>query len=86
VENTLEKKGTEKRLDSVEIGQTAVISDLKECPGDLLNKLVAMGFVSGSKVTVTQRGFFGSPINIRLLGSVLSLRSAEAAFVQVQPV
>jgi Fe2+ transport system protein FeoA len=52
----------------------------------LLSKLVSMGLVAGSEVTVTQRGFFGSPINVRLFGSVLSLRSAEAAYVQVQPV
>jgi Fe2+ transport system protein FeoA len=78
--------GPEKGLDTVEVGRKAVISDLKGCPAELLNKLVSMGLVAGSEVTVTQRGFFGSPINIRLFGSVLSLRSAEAAHVQVQPV
>ena len=44
-----------------------------------------MGLVAGTKVEVTQRGFFGSPINVHILGSVLSLRSAEAAHIQVQP-
>jgi Fe2+ transport system protein FeoA len=44
-----------------------------------------MGIVAGSEVTVTQRGFFGSPINVHLFGSVLSLRSSEAAHIQVQP-
>ncbi len=80
------KNSLEKGLDSVEIGQKAVISDLKGCSTELLSKLVSMGLVAGSEVTVTQRGFFGSPINVRLFGSVLSLRSAEAAHVQVQPV
>lgn len=78
--------GSEKGLDTVEVGCKAVVSDLKGCPTELLTKLVSMGLVAGSEVTVTQRGFFGSPINVRLFGSVLSLRSAEAAHVQVQPV
>jgi Fe2+ transport system protein FeoA len=73
-------------LDTVEVGQKAVVADLSHCPVELLKRLVCMGVVAGSEVTVTQRGFFGSPINIRLFGSVLSLRSAEAALVNVQPV
>lgn len=72
-------------LSSVRVGQKATISAIKSCPAELLRKLVSMGVVAGSEVTVTQRGFFGSPINIHLFGSVLSLRSAEAAHIQVQP-
>ncbi len=72
-------------LNSVEVGRKAVISAIKSCPSELVQKLVSMGVVAGTEVTVTQRGFFGSPINIMLLGSVLSLRSAEAAHIQVLP-
>jgi len=75
----------EKSLSAVKIGQRVVVSAIKSCPTDLLRKLVSMGLVEGTEVKVTQRGFFGSPINIHLLGSVLSLRSAEAAHIQVQP-
>ena len=75
----------EKSLSAVKIGQRVVVSAIKSCPTDLLRKLVSMGLVEGTEVQVTQRGFFGSPINIHLLGSVLSLRSAEAAHIHVQP-
>ena len=75
----------EKSLSSVRVGQKAMISAIKSCPAELLQKLVSMGIVAGSEVTVTQRGFFGSPINIHLLGSVLSLPSAEAAHIKVHP-
>jgi Fe2+ transport system protein FeoA len=74
-----------KDLRTVKVGQRAVVSAIKSCPKDLLHKLVSMGLVEGTEVEVTQRGFFGSPINIHLLGSVLSLRSVEAAHIQVQP-
>jgi Fe2+ transport system protein FeoA len=76
---------TERSLNAVKVGQRVVVSAIKSCPTDLLRKLVSMGLVEGTEVKVTQRGFFGSPINIHLLGSVLSLRSAEAAHIQVQP-
>jgi Fe2+ transport system protein FeoA len=76
---------TQKSLSAVTVGQRVVVSAIKSCPTDLLRKLVSMGLVEGTEVKVTQRGFFGSPINIHLLGSVLSLRSAEAAHIQVQP-
>jgi len=76
---------TEKSLSAVKVGQRAVVSAIKSCPTDLLQKLVSMGLVAGTEVEVTQRGFFGSPINVHLLGSVLSLRSVEAAHIQVVP-
>jgi Fe2+ transport system protein FeoA len=76
---------TNRDLRAVKVGQRAVVSAIKSCPKDLLHKLVSMGLVEGTEVEVTQRGFFGSPINIHLLGSVLSLRSIEAAHIQVQP-
>jgi Fe2+ transport system protein FeoA len=76
---------TEKSLSAVKVGQRAVVSAIKSCPTELLQKLVSMGLVAGTEVEVTQRGFFGSPINIHLLGSVLSLRNVEAAHIQVVP-
>lgn len=72
-------------LRAIRVGQRAVVSAIQSCPKDLLRKLLSMGLVEGAEVRVTQRGFFGSPINIHLLGSVLSLRSSEAAHIQVHP-
>lgn len=71
-------------LNAVRVGQRAIVSAISSCPTELLQKFVSMGLVAGTEVRVTQRGFFGSPINIHLLGSVLSLRSNEAAHIQVQ--
>jgi Fe2+ transport system protein FeoA len=72
-------------LTRVRVGQRAIVSKIQSCPRELLHKLVSMGLVEGTEIRVTQRGFFGSPINIHLLGSILSLRSSEAAHIQVQP-
>ena len=75
----------ENSLSAVKVGQRVIVSAIKSCPKELLRKLISMGIVAGSEVTVTQRGFFGSPINVHLFGSVLSLRSSEAAHIQVLP-
>jgi Fe2+ transport system protein FeoA len=80
-----QQASSQRQLNAIKVGQRAVISAIKSCPTELLHKLVSMGIVAGTEVQVTQRGFFGSPINIPLFGSVLSLRSAEAAHIQVQP-
>jgi Fe2+ transport system protein FeoA len=80
-----QQEPSQRQLNAIKVGQRAVISAIKSCPTELLHKLVSMGIVAGTEVQVTQRGFFGSPINIHLFGSVLSLRSAEAAHIQVQP-
>lgn len=82
---TQDTVSTEYKLSTVKVGQRAIVSAIKSCPTELLHKLVSMGLVAGTEVEVTHRGFFGSPINVHLFGSVLSLRSAEAAHIQVQP-
>ena len=76
---------TNSDLTGIKVGQRAVVAKIQSCPKELLHKLLSMGLVEGAEVRVTQRGFFGSPININLLGSILSLRNTEAAHIQVQP-
>ena len=49
----------------------------------LQHKLLVMGIVPGSSLRVLRRGPFGSPINIKVLGSVVSLRKSEARAVAV---
>ena len=70
-------------LNSIRSGETVTVTAVESSSPALLCKLVSMGLVAGSKLTVTQRGLFGSPINVKLFGSVLSLRESEAAMVRV---
>lgn len=70
-------------LNSIRPGETVTVATVESTSPLLLRKLVSMGLVAGSKLTVTQRGLFGSPINVKLFGSVLSLRENEAAMIRV---
>lgn len=72
-------------LNSVQIGETVTVCGVEGCSPTLLSKLVSMGVVAGSTLTVTQRGLFGSPINVKVFGSVLSLRANEASLIRVAP-
>ena len=72
-----------KALDQMKVGDDATVVAVNAKQSDLLSRLLTLGIVEGAKIRVTQRGLFGSPINIQVLGSVLSLRRSEAAAIQV---
>ena len=74
---------TTKQLPSVRIGETVTVSGLERGSPELTRKLACMGVVPGSRLTVREKGPFGSPINISVVGTVLSLRKQEAALIQV---
>lgn len=72
-----------KQLPSIGIGETVTVSGLQKGSPELTRKLACMGVVPGSTLTVKEKGPFGSPINISVVGTVLSLRKQEAALIQV---
>ena len=49
----------------------------------LRRRLLEMGFCNGAKVEVIRRAPLGDPIEFRLRGYHLSLRSEQAEFVQI---
>jgi Fe2+ transport system protein FeoA len=50
---------------------------------DIRRRLLEMGFVNGATVEVVRRAPLGDPIEFRLRGYHLSLRSDQASFVQI---
>lgn len=57
-------------------GQSGVIHSINEC--DAKMKLMEMGCIPGSKVTLLRATAFGGPIAIEIAGYVLSMRLSEA--------
>lgn len=55
-------------------------------PGEVAyrQKLIAMGLVPGTELTVTRIAPFGDPIEILVRGSRLSLRKNEASILLVE--
>ncbi|MBI3099437.1 MAG: ferrous iron transport protein A [Planctomycetes bacterium] len=52
---------------------------------DLLQRLMALGFLPGARLEVVQVAPFGDPITIALDGWRISLRLGDAASIAVEP-
>jgi Fe2+ transport system protein FeoA len=53
--------------------------------GGLMLRLLEMGFVPGTPVTLVKKAPFGDPLEFQVRGCHVSLRAAEAAQIQVVP-
>ncbi len=69
-------------LDRLNIGQSAVITAVGG-EGDLRLRLLDMGLIPRTTVTLQKRAPMGDPIEIRVRGYELTLRAADAGNIQV---
>lgn len=70
-------------LDKIQVNQPVRMISLGESLG-FRHKLLAMGFVPGSLLTITSIGLLGSPIQVSLRGYTLSLRKIECQQIEVE--
>lgn len=73
------------KLDQLDIGQTATITAI-DGDGPLIQRLMALGLLEGSEISVIRRALGGDPIEVEVMGYALSLRRAEASRVIVAPI
>lgn len=69
-------------LDQLQPGQSASITAI-DGDGPLVQRLMALGLLEGSKVTVTRKALGGDPIELQIMDYSLSLRRDEARRIQV---
>jgi len=69
-------------LNQLGIGQKATITEIVG-DGPLIQRLMALGVLEGSTVSVTRKALGGDPIEIEVMGYSLSLRLEEARRVEV---
>jgi ferrous iron transport protein B len=72
-------------LDTLEPGEEGVVARV-DAPRDLRHRLVEMGFVPGTTVTVAAVAPLGDPIEVALRGYRLAIRRSEAAHVTLTAV
>ena len=83
-ERPMQEKTIEmKTLKDLKIGQTGVVVRVKG-KGSIKQRMMDMGLVSGSKVSVIRVAPLGDPIEISLKGYNLSLRKSEAQNIMVE--
>ena len=71
-------------LDRLPIGDSAVVQRI-DCGRRVGGRLMEMGLLPGTRIEMVRRAPFGDPLEIRLRGYLLSLRSADAAEVSLAP-
>ena len=69
-------------LDQMKQGQTAQVLAVAGS-GPLRRRMLEMGLVPHTKVTVTGAALFGDPIRIALRGYTVCIRKKDAALVRV---
>ncbi len=67
---------------SLEVGASGVVDDVEGSDATAL-RLLEMGLVPGTSITLIKRAPGGDPIQLRVRGFHLSLRIAEAGRVQL---
>jgi Fe2+ transport system protein FeoA len=72
-------------LNDCQSGQTTKVRSIQSSDSKLMGKLLSMGLVAGTSVTVLTRAPLGDPIKISAMGYTLSLRCSEARCVFVAP-
>ena len=71
-------------LDELNVGQSATVEAIVG-DGPVVQRLMALGLLEGSEISVTRKALGGDPIEVEIMGYALSLRLAEANRVQVAP-
>lgn len=72
------------RLQDLSPGDSARVSGFAETGRPYRSKLLAMGLTPGAVLTVRRIAPLGDPVEIRVRGSSVSLRKAEADALQVE--
>ncbi|GAB3518691.1 FeoA family protein [Emticicia fontis] len=76
-------KFSEKTVADLNIGEKGIITDFKDAAMSL--KLLEMGCLPGTEVTLDFIAPLGCPVGIRVAGYHLSLRKREAATIVLKP-
>jgi ferrous iron transport protein B len=71
-------------LDTLKTGQRATVKTVGGAGSALNQRLMEMGVFEGAEVEVIRFAPLGDPMELRLHGYNLSVRKADAAFVQVE--
>ena len=72
------------QLGELKLGESAVVVNVGG-EGQLRKRFLDLGITKGTRVTMARIAPFGDPVEIQLRGYRLTLRKAEAAIVEIEP-
>jgi ferrous iron transport protein A len=71
------------KLSELQVGESAEIVHVGSI-GEIKKRLLEMGVVKGSRVKVERLAPLGDPMEVRVMGYLLSLRHSEAEGIEVR--
>lgn len=69
-------------LADMKVGQLGIVEAL-EGRGNIQHRLVDMGVVKGSRISVFKKAPLGDPVEVKIKGCAMALRMNEAAMISV---
>ena len=69
-------------LADMKVGQSGSVEAL-EGRGNIQHRLVDMGVVKGSRISVFKKAPLGDPVEVKIKGCAMALRMNEAAMISV---
>lgn len=69
-------------LSDMHIGDSGIVESLQG-RGNIPHRLVDMGVVKGTRITVVKKAPLGDPMEVKVKGCALALRMNEAAMIRV---
>lgn len=73
----------ENRLDQLKPGESGVITNMM-AEGRLRSRLMDMGLLKGTEITLIRKAPLGDPLEIEVKGYSLSLRKKEASMIYLE--
>lgn len=71
-------------LDQLKIGQSGKVIKIEGSTEQLRRRLIDMGIISGTQISMCKRAPMGDPIEIRLRGYQLTIREADAKNITLE--
>lgn len=71
------------KLSELQIGQTANIVNLDALTSDIRKKLMIMGMLPNTQVTLIRKAPMGDPLQVEVRGVSLAIRGQVAAAIEI---
>jgi len=71
-------------LSQANSGDRCIVLEIAPEPAELRSRLYALGVIPGSLLEILRFAPFGDPMQVKVGGSFISVRKAEAKIIQVK--
>ena len=75
---------TEDHLDNTSSDDHCVVLDIAPEPPELRSRLYALGIIPGSALEILRFAPLGDPIQVKVRGTLISIRKADAEIIKVE--